>query len=105
MDPNFLDHQLHRLRRSPPAAPDGIEGEVWRRIRNATRETRTPFPFLDAGLFRSGLALAASLGFLLPWSFVSPSGSPTGLAGFDQRVFSIEAPGLPSARLAKDGAR
>ncbi len=101
MDDELLDRQLRRLaERRPTAASGGIEAEVWRRIRAQTTLALARPIYLSAKLFGGSLTLAAGMGLLLAITFrdMSADASIDGLV-LDRRLFSIDAPALPSTRL------
>lgn len=99
----MFDRRLGQLRRSrnfPPASP-GIEHEVWRRIRQQDAGGAAPF---RGERLRGGILLALLIGVLLPWNFRAAL-SGVDRRVFDARLFSLEAPVLPSTQLRNGSQR
>lgn len=115
-DQSHLDALLKRLVSEPvPPVPGNLESRVWReihvrraqeargighdwlaRVLNLWREPRVTF---------AGLVAAAAIGVSMSWANASATQTASTQQALDLKVFSVEAPALPSTLLARADTR
>lgn len=112
-DQSRLDALLKRLAsESTPEVPSNLESRVWReiRVRHAQHAGRDWFAHL-LNLWRkpsvafAGLVAAAVIGISMSWAGASSPQTVSTQQALDLKVFSVEAPSLPSTLLARADTR